>query len=76
MEFGGVILGLEACLRQPDRNDDATLLVALERGRDQRLSPDFSSWEFPSPSQDACGPLHSKVTFGTVKKSIAAIASR
>jgi hypothetical protein len=37
MEFGRVVLGLEACLRQPDRNDDAALLVAFEKGRDQRL---------------------------------------
>lgn len=32
--FGCVVLGLESCLRQPDRNDDAIFLIALERGRD------------------------------------------
>jgi len=37
MEFGRVILGLEAYLREPERNDDATLLIAHERGRGQRL---------------------------------------
>jgi len=47
-----VVLGLEACLRQPDRNDDATTLAALARGRDQRHSPDFFSRVFPSPIQE------------------------
>jgi hypothetical protein len=41
MRFGRLVLELSPWVRQPDRNDDAVLPVALEIGRDLRVWNDF-----------------------------------
>src|SRR5271167_3986351 len=53
-----VYIGMElsARLKQLDRNDDAALPAAHERGRDQGPGRDFCRSVFPSRVQDACGP--------------------
>jgi hypothetical protein len=56
MRFGRLVLELSPWLRQPDRNDDAVLPVALEIGRVQRLWRDFYRSVLLSLVPDAYGP--------------------
>jgi hypothetical protein len=46
-------------IRPPDRNDDAARRADPEKGRAPRLWSEFCSREFPSSTQDACGPRDS-----------------